>query len=144
MEMTESEVKGLRAYIQKGGFIIFDDFETQQGGRSGDSDYSQFIYQMRRVIPDVEVMNLPIDHHIFDSFFHITEPWKSGSGLNGEPEFYAIFEKNDPTKRIIAILNYKNDLGENWQFSSQGTVPIDRSNESYKLGINYYIYALTR
>jgi hypothetical protein len=99
---------------------------------------------MRRVIPDVEVMNLPVDHHIFDSFYHITEPWKSGSQLNGDPEFYGIFEDNDPDKRLLAIINYQNDLGENWQYSATGMIPIDRTNESYKLGINYYIYALTR
>jgi hypothetical protein len=141
VDVSEAEIKGLRDYLAKGGFIIFDDFETQ-GGRT--SDYGAFIYQMRRVIPDVEVMQLPLDHLVFDNFFHITEPWKSGSGLNGDPEFYGIFEKNDPTKRLLAVINYRNDLGENWQYSATGLVPIDRTNESYKLGINYFIYAMTR
>lgn len=132
---NEKEVVGLRNYLQKGGFLIFDDFE---GG-----DWPNTVYQLRRVLPDAEALPLPLDHVIFDSFFHITEPWKSGSGVNAV-DFYAIFEDNDPTKRVIAVLNYNNDLGENWQFSATGMVPIDRSNESYKLGINYYIYALTR
>jgi hypothetical protein len=141
LNVTEAEIKGMRDYLAKGGFVIFDDFESLRGSTD---DYSAFLYQMRRVIPDVVVMPLPPDHHIFDTFFHITEPWKSGTQNNGEPEFYAIFEDNDPSKRALAVLNYKNDLGENWQYSATGTIPIDRTNESYKLGINYYIYAMTR
>jgi hypothetical protein len=142
---SDAEVKGLRDYLRKGGFMVLDDFEAQPSGRGGTGDYENFIYHMRRVFPDVEVMPIPLTHPIFDSFFHITEPWKSGSGYGaGGPEFYAIHEDNDPTKRVMVVLNYKNDLGENWQFSATGTVPLDRANESWRLGINYYIYALTR
>jgi hypothetical protein len=137
-DMNENEVKGLRAFLLKGGFMVVDDFPA--------NDYPMFAYQMSRVLPDAEVMALSLDHPIFDSFFHITEPWKSGSQSQGygNPEFYAIFEDNDPFKRVMVMVNYGNDLGENWQFSSQGFVPLDRANESWRLGINYYIYALTR
>jgi hypothetical protein len=54
-----------------------------------------------------------------------------------------VFEDNDPKKRLIAILNVNNDIGENWEFSNTGFVPIPISNESYKLGVNYLVYALT-
>jgi hypothetical protein len=142
--MTDAEMNGLRAYLMKGGFIVIDDFP--RSGYRGRDDYSQFAYQLKRLLPDAEVMNLELNHPIFDSFFHITEPWKSGSNQDGytNPEFYAVFEDNDPTKRVMMVINYSNDLGENWQFSSSGMQPLDRTNESWRLGINYYIYALTR
>ena len=37
-----------------------------------------------------------------------------------------------------------NDIGEAWEWSDQGVFAIDVSNEAYKLGINYIIYAMTR
>ena len=139
-KMTAAEIKGLRAYLLKGGFMIFDDFPA-----NGRDDYGNFAYWMKQVLPEAEVMDIPIDHPIFDSFFHITEPWKSGTpNMGGNPQFFAIYEDNDPTKRVMAVINYENDLGENWQFSTTGFQPIDRTNESWRLGINYYIYALTR
>jgi hypothetical protein len=58
--------------------------------------------------------------------------------------FYGFFEDNDPKKRLLAIANYNNDLSELWEFSDTGLFPLDMSNEAYKLGVNYVIYALTR
>ena len=58
--------------------------------------------------------------------------------------FHGIYEDNDPTKRLLMIMNTNNDLSEYWEFSDQGYFPIEASNEAYKLGINYIIYALTR
>ena len=57
--------------------------------------------------------------------------------------FLGIYEDNDPKKRLLAILNLNNDLGENWQYSNMGWNPI-QSNEAYRLGVNYVIYAMTR
>ena len=43
----------------------------------------------------------------------------------------------------MMIANVDNDIGESWQWSASGFVPIAAANETYKLGINYVIYALT-
>jgi hypothetical protein len=34
-------------------------------------------------------------------------------------------------------------VSEYWEFSGQGLMPVDDSNEAYKLGVNYIIYGLT-
>jgi hypothetical protein len=43
----------------------------------------------------------------------------------------------------MVIANYNNDVGESWEWSDQGFLPIDLTNEAYKLGVNYFMYALT-
>ena len=60
---TDEEAANLRAYLTKGGFIIFDDF---RGG-----DWSNFEAQMKRVLPDVRMVELDISHPIFHSFFDV-------------------------------------------------------------------------
>ena len=57
--------------------------------------------------------------------------------------YFGIYEDNDPNKRLMVIANYVNDIGESWQWSGQGWFPVAESNEAYKLGVNYLIYALT-
>jgi hypothetical protein len=57
--------------------------------------------------------------------------------------FYGVYEDNDPSKRLMAIVNYNNDIGESWEWSDRGFIPIDLTNEAYKLGINYIVYAMT-
>jgi hypothetical protein len=57
--------------------------------------------------------------------------------------FLGVFEDNDPSKRLLLIANYNNDIGEAWEFSDTGLFPVDISNNAYKLGINYIIYSMT-
>ena len=59
------------------------------------------------------------------------------------PIFHGVFEDNDPASACMVVANYNNDLGEYWECSDTGWVPIDLSNEAYKFGVNYVVYAMT-
>jgi hypothetical protein len=136
--MSDAEVTGLRNYIQRGGFIIFDDIEG-----APNSDYDNLIAQWRRAFPDARPIQLGNEHKIFQSFFIIDlTKIPSKTGLH-EPEYMGIFEDNDPSKRMLAVVDNYADVGELIQFSDEGfdSVP---SNEAYKLWVNYFVYALTR
>ena len=133
---TEAEVLGLRNYLVKGGFLIFDDFAGQH--------WLNLEAQIRRVFPDATPLRLDPSHPIFNSFYSI-ESLEYYHPYYGMPsEFWAVFEENDPTKRMLMMINYNNDIAEYWEYSDTGMFPIDLSNEAYKLGINYLVYALTR
>ncbi len=133
--MTDQEAEGLRTYLAKGGFLIFDDFRTQH--------WYNFEEQMRRVLPSQRLVELDPASPVFHAFFEI-DPAKFVPPYGAEkPVFYGIFEDNDPTKRLQVVANYNNDLGEYWEFSDTGWVPIDLSNEAYKFGVNYIVYGMT-
>lgn len=134
---SDAEVAGLRNYILKGGFLILDDFD----GR----DWINMEAQMRRVLPEARLQLIPDAHPVFDAFYLINEfsgyihPYSQE-----QSEFWGVFEDNDPAGRLLVAINYRADIAEYWEFSDQGYFPIDLSNESYKLGVNYIVYALTR
>jgi hypothetical protein len=46
-------------------------------------------------------------------------------------------------KSAEALATYNNDVAEYWEWSGQGRFPVDTTNDAYKLGVNYIIYALT-
>lgn len=133
---SETEVAGLRSYLLKGGFIIFDDF---RGG-----DWYNLEDQMRRVLPELRFIQLDISSPVFHSFFDLQSfdlmPSPYGNAI---PTYYGLFEDNDPRRRLIAIANRDNDLGDYWEFASTGYYAVDLSNEAYKFGVNYMIYGLT-
>ena len=138
---NEKEIQGMQNYLRKGGFVIFDDFDG--GGMMG--DYEHFIDVMKRVLPEGRVVDVPETHAIFDSFFKVDLRLmdRGGGGFNyGRARYLGIFKDNDPRKRIMAIINLNQDIGEYWQWSDSG-FNIAPSNEAYKLGVNYLIYALT-
>jgi len=131
--LNEAEAEGLRGYLQKGGFIIFDDFR--------ENHRDNLVSQMRRVLPDARWVVLDVTHPIFHSFFEIDS--LDVEGYYGPTEWTGIFEDNDPTRRLLAVANYNHDLGEMWEYADTGYVPVDLSNEAYRFGVNYVIYAMT-
>jgi hypothetical protein len=133
--MNDKEVVNLRNYLLKGGFLIFDDF--------GGSHWANFATQMSRIIPSGRWLQLDASHPIFHSFFEIESLDNVLPTYRGQPIFFGLFEDNDPKKRMYAIANYNNDIGENWEFSDTGFLPVEASNEAYKFGVNYLVYALT-
>jgi hypothetical protein len=133
--MSDAEALNLRNYLLKGGFIIFDDFRGY--------DWNNFETQLRRVLPDARFVNLEVTHPIFQSFFAVESLNFQQYYDQGTPEFVGVFEDNDPSKRLMLIANYNNDVGEYWEWSDTGYVPIDLSNEAYKLGVDYIVYGIT-
>jgi len=134
---SDSEVLNMQKYLAKGGFIIFDDFMG--------SHWMNFERQMQKVLPKSRPVALTTAHPIFDSFYRIENlEYEHPYGRGLKSIFYGYFEDNDPSKRLIAIANFNNDLSEMWEFSDEGLFPLEQSNEAYKLGVNYIIYALTR
>jgi hypothetical protein len=133
--LTEPEAERFREYLVKGGFAIFDDFEEQQ--------WNNFDAQMRRVLPGLRWVKLEQTHPIFDTFFRMKTIYFPHPMMGILPTYYAIFEDNDPAKRVMVIANHNNDVAEYWEWSGRGFLPVDPSNEAYKLGVNYMLYGLT-
>ena len=130
---TPGEVSSMRNYLLKGGFIIFDDFDA--------TDWPEFRETMTKVMPNHRMMQIAADHPIFDSFFKIEHNLLEATGY-GPMSYWGIFEDNDPKKRLMAVVNLNGDIGEFWQWSDRGWA-VAPTNEAYKLGVNYLIYALT-
>jgi Domain of unknown function (DUF4159) len=142
-DMNDREAAGLRAYLEKGGFVIFDDFRPVPYDHGG-GGWEHFEDQMRRVLPQGRFVDLDPTNPIFHSFFEIDSfdivPQMYDAG---KPIFRGLFEDNDPSKRLIAMVNLNTDVADFWEFSARGFVPVEASNEAYKLGINYIIYGMT-
>jgi hypothetical protein len=137
MQLSEKDAQNLHEYLMKGGFIIFDDFRAPY-------DWEPFQESMQRVLPGERLVQLDVNHPIFHSFFDIkTLDFVQAYDRGGPAQFYGIFQDNDPHKPLRIIANFNNDVSQYWQWSDTGFVPVDLSNEAYKLGINYVIYGLT-
>jgi hypothetical protein len=139
---VESEVAGMKRYLQKGGFIIFDDFNRY--------DFQNLAVQMNRAFPELEWKQLTGREPIFGSFFSIDVKKieqqcaaNRRSCYRGIPKYWALYEQNDPRKHMLVLANVDADIGEFWQWSGSGFAPMDVSNEAYKLGVNWIVYALT-
>jgi hypothetical protein len=147
--MTDREATGLRTYMQKGGFVIVDDFKPQRfRGRGFGDEYGTgwpvFADAMKRVMPEARFFEMHASHPIFHSFFEINRlDIIPQAYIGGAPIFRGVFENNDPGKRLQMIIDYNTDISQFWEWSGTGLRPVDDTNQAYKLGVNYIIYGLT-
>jgi uncharacterized protein DUF4159 len=133
---SDAEVNGLRKYLAKGGFLIVDDFMR--------GEWYNFEQQIRRVLPRANIDRLDVSHRIFHSFFSLdslTMMYPHDPTLPAQ--FLGIHVDNDPSKRLMVIINYNNDIGDYMEHSGQGWWPVNTSNDAYKLAINYLVYGMT-
>lgn len=135
--LNDKETAGLRAYLLKGGMLIVDDFVGRH--------WSNFADQMGKVLPTHHFMELDNAHPVFDSFFRVENPraFPHPYFRSAVPNYLGIFEDNDPSKRVMVIANYNQDVSEYWEWSDTNYAPVDLNNEAYKLGVDYVIYGMT-
>jgi hypothetical protein len=153
-DMTDREAANLGAYLQKGGFLIVDDFKVRGGfgrfGRRGGDDtgggggLEAFEANMKRVLPEGRFVDLDPAQPVFHAFFEIKSIDNFPQAyIAGRPIFRGLFKDNNPSKRLMVVVNYNTDISQYWEWSGRGLRPFDDTNEAYKLGINYLIYGLT-
>lgn len=137
--VTAAEARGARNYLTKGGFLIIDDWRGPDATRNAWA-------ALRAIFPNGTPMRVPDTHPIFNSFFRIENASRllsqSDNNMYGRGEYWGIYEGNDPNGRLMVICDVNADVKDYWVWSSRGMYPIDMSNDAYKLGINYLIYAL--
>jgi hypothetical protein len=140
-QLTDGEAAALRAFLDKGGFVIVDDFKTEawRGGRG----WAQFADNMAEIDPEAQFLDLDVSHPIFHQFFDIGSLDIFPQAYNaGQPIFRGLFEDNDPSKRLRMFVAYNTDISQFWEWSERGLRPMAETNEAYKLGVNALLYGL--
>lgn len=135
---TAAEAEGLRVWLKRGGFLIVDDFFFDQ-------QWAVFERSMRAVIPGVRFFRLDASHPIFNSFFTL----KKLDGMHhpattaAVAEYWAVYENNDPSQRMLSVISFNNDIGDYMEWSGDGWYPVNLSNDAYKFATNFIVYGLT-
>ena len=132
---SEEEAARLREYLERGGFLVVDDFH-------GTREWANFEAQIREV---------ELSDPIFHVFFDIEEK-KPVPGLqflysgrmfeqDGTAAHYrAIYDDNN---RIMVMINYNVDLGDAWEWADLPQYPEEWTSYAYRLGVNYIVYSMT-
>lgn len=147
MMLTEAEVLGMRKYLNNGGFIMVDDFW-------GNDEWFTFYQQLKRVFPDKEPQELPLEHEIFHMVYDLKQKPlipSIGHYMNGyrteradaqEPHYQGVF---DDDGRLMMMICHNTDLGDGWEQEGVDPGYFKEYSEkwAYPLGINIVTYAMT-
>ena len=160
--LQEEEVPILKKYLLNGGFLMADDFW-------GEWQWECFAEQIRRVFPDREFVELPMDHPIFHCVFDLNveknklqtpnERTGANSQYNGvtwerHPQKDGSYEDCtemhvrallDDKGRIMIIATHNTDNGDGWEREGENDWFFHEFSEkrAFPLGINIIFYSMT-
>ncbi len=135
-QMSDEEVEQLSEYLNRGGFLLFDDFR-------GDFEWYNLYEQMQRIFPNQEPVELPPTHPIWSIYFDI-DPVAAPSLVSGyvgstDADMYMAYF--DDRGRLVALANRNQDIGDGWEYPDRNFE--NASTVSFQMGINFVMYALT-
>ena len=152
----EAEVAALRKYCLNGGFLMVDDFW-------GDSQYENMRLELKRVFPDRNPFEVPLEHEIFHNVYDMKEKPQvpainaARHFANGQvgsfefsrdgsdtstPHYKAITDDKD---RIMVFICHNTDLGDGWEREGENQWYFEEFSvkKAYPMGINIVTYAMT-
>ena len=146
MDLTEAEVAGLRAYLAAGGFLMVDDFW-------GTREWEVFQQQIRRVLPGRAIVEIPLSHPIFHTYYDVAKVVQVPNVRNAcrggptwEQDGYvpAVRGILDDNGRLMVLISWNSDLGDAWEWAEQACYPLEYSTYAFQLTVNTIVYAMSR
>ena len=133
ISFSDREVINVRAYLTGGGFLHIDD----------NYGFDKFIRpQMKKVFPELEFIELPSDHKLYNMKFNFPNGLPKIHEHDGKrPQGFALILKG----RVVCYYTYECDLGNGWE--DLGVNPSDNQEtriKALKMGANLIQFALTQ
>jgi len=151
IQFSESEIRGLRDFFLKGGFLWVDDFW-------GSVAWERWVAELRRVLPGGEfpIIDLPLSHPVMHTVYDVTDYlqvssinfWYRSAGSVSERGFdsaqvhYRGIE--DARQRLMVLMTHNTDVSDTWEREGENKEYFSLfSPRGYAIGVNVVVYALT-
>ena len=132
IKFNENEIITLRSMLLNGSFLHVDDNYGLD---------KSFRREIKKVFPKKNLVELPKDHEIFNSYFSFPDGLpKIHEHDNKPPQAFALFDK----KRMILLYTYESDLGDGWEDPNVHQNPLIVRENALKMGVNIIYFALSQ
>ncbi len=142
--LSAAQAKRLREYLDRGGFLMVDDFH-------GTREWEVFMEGLRQVYPDRPVVDLPDNDPIFHMISDLSDRFQVPgaqflrSGRTYEQDGYHAAWRGiyDDKGRVVVAICHNMDLGDAWQYADEPRYPERYASLALRIGVNYVTYAMT-
>ena len=133
MQLTEAEVANLREYVERGGFVLIDDFDTWH--------MDNLREEMLRVFPDRVFERLSVDNPIFDLVYRLEDLESMAPYTQGPAQVY--YGLVNSAGHIAVVACHNNDLANFWEWYGTPNYPLRPSTDAFRLGTNFLVHSMT-
>ena len=132
IKFNENEIIALRSMLLDGAFLHVDDNYGLD---------KSFRREIKKVFPNKDLVELPKNHEIFNSYFNFPNGLpKIHEHDKKPPQAFALFHK----KRMILLYTYESDLGDGWEDPNVHQNPWAVRESALKMGVNIIYFALSQ
>ena len=146
IDLTSKDVINLREYLDRGGFLVVDDFRTAIYSRYKDGpedDIAHFRMEMKKVYPERDFVRLDLSDPVFNTFYKIDSLDMTAPYIFPGQSPVQFLGLRDAHGNLQMVLNNNNDISEFWEWIDQGRMSMHDAATSFHFGINYALYAMT-
>ena len=131
VKFSDEEVKRLREYLERGGFLHADDNYGLD---------ESFRREIKRVFPDRELVDVPLSHPIYHLVYDFPKGIPKIHEHDGKPaRGFGIFLGD----RLAVYYSYSSDLGNGWEDTATYHDPPALHEAALRMGVNLFVYAVT-
>jgi hypothetical protein len=131
VRFTSAEADRLRKYLVAGGFLWADDCYGMD---------ESFRREIRKVLPEAEIVELPFSHPIYHSFYDFPGGLPKIHEHDGKPpQGFGILHDG----RLVVFYTYETDIGDGLEDPEVHQDPPEKREAALRMAINVVTYALT-
>ena len=132
IKFSDEEAQILRDHLLAGAFLHADDNYGMN---------KSFRREMKKVFPEKDWVELPLDHPIFNIFYIFPNGLpKIHKHDNNRSQMLGLF--NDGI--LMVVYTFESDLGDGWENPKVHNNPIKIRKSALEMGTNIILYALSR
>jgi hypothetical protein len=147
-ELTDQQAHTLRDYLERGGFLMCDDFW-------GTRDWEIFKKSIAKVFPERPIVEIKDAESIFHTVYDLDKRYQVPGEwsvrmvrMGGVPyrndgvvaHWRGIY---DDKNRLMVAISFNSDLGDSWEWADDPGYPEEYSALGIRIGVNYIIYSMT-
>jgi hypothetical protein len=134
------EALRLREYLERGGFLVVDDFH-------GEYEWASFRDAISDVLPGHVIVDIPETDQVLNILFSLDKRTQIPGErhlyyqrMEGPPHWRGIY---DSRGRLMVAINHNSDMGDAWEHADDPRYPAPMTATAYRFGVNYVVYAMT-
>lgn len=134
MALTETEVRNLREFVRRGGFILMDDFD-------GLAQLDNMRANVLRALPEAHFEAIPSEHPVYRMQLELENLSRLSDYVpGGRIVYYGIY---DDDGRLMIAAGHNNDLANFWDWYDEARMPLGPAADAFRLGVNFAVWAMT-
>ena len=144
-DFSAEEIARMRDYLLKGGFLWIDD--------NWDPDFEYIRPNLERILPDAQIVDLPVDHPLFSTVYRLNplpqipslNSWlRTGENSEIGPStvhYYGVFDDHE---RLVVLVSMNSDVSDSWEREGDNPAYFAMfSAHGYAMGVNLLVWVMS-